>query len=324
MLTKPDFLKKQILFIDSDKNKKIKFKNQNLILVDENKKIILQHSCYRIFMVFVYGECSITSVMIKNALKHSIPIVLLNYNLKTYFSIIPKDNGNFLLRKKQYAYEKNLEIAKHIIKNKITNQRNLISQLRYKSKLESNSIKKIDKFLEGIDNVIDSEQLLGIEGSASKEFFSVYFRNLDFKGRKPRCRSDIFNLLLDIGYHYLFNFIEANLVLYGFDTYCGFYHKFYFQRKSLVCDIVEPFRCIIDKRIRKSYSLKQINENDFYISNGQYSIKRDLNKKYSKIFLKEILKNKEEIFLYIQSYYRSFMKSKEPNEFPFFSISDSK
>lgn len=320
MMSRPDFMKKQVLFLESDSKKKIKFKNSNLVMVDENNKILLQHSCYRIFLVFIYGEFSITSVLIKNAKKHAITIVFLNYSLKPYFSIVPENKGNFLLRKKQYTFESNLTLAKHVIENKIQNQRYLMASLRYKTKPEKESIQKMDTFLKEIDNVLDSNALLGIEGNASKEFFMTYFKNLGFSGRKPRCKSDILNLLFDIGYYYLFNFIEANLAVYGFDTYCGFYHKFFFQRKSLVCDIIEPFRCIIDRRIRKSYNLKQINEGDFSFKNGQYYIKRDYSKKYSRIFLKEILKYKEDIFLYIQKYYRSFIKGKEIRGYPLFEI----
>ncbi|MEM4397316.1 MAG: type V CRISPR-associated endonuclease Cas1 [Candidatus Woesearchaeota archaeon] len=324
MLTRPDFMKKQVLFIESDNSKKLKFKNSNLVLVDENDKIILQDTCHKIFVVFVYGETSITSVLIKNAKKFGITIVFLNYNLKTYFSINPENIGNFLLRKKQYNNEKELDLAKFIVKNKILNQKRLISELRYKGNEEKEAIKKLESLFEKIDSVSDNNELMSFEGNASKVFFSVYFKNLPFSGRKPRIKTDIFNLLLDIGYNFLFNFIEANLVCYGFDVYCGFYHKFFFQRKSLVCDLIEPFRCIIDKRIRLSYNLKQIDEKDFGFKNGQYFLKYDFIKKYSRIFLKEILEYKEDIFLFIQCFYRNFMKNNSIDKFEFFLIGEKK
>ncbi|MBN1896513.1 MAG: type V CRISPR-associated endonuclease Cas1 [Candidatus Aenigmarchaeota archaeon] len=324
MLGRPDFMAKQMLFIESDNSKKLRLKNSNIILTDENNEIILQHPCTKIFMVFILGEFSITSVLIKNAKKYAVPIVFLNYNLKPYFSILPDNKGNFLLRKKQYANSNDLEIAKHIVSNKVKNQINLMNSLRYKTTKEKNNISKIKELYRQISHVQSSQELLGVEGTASKLFFETYFKNLDFNGRKPRCKDDIFNLLLDIGYYYLFNFIEANLELYGFDTYCGFYHKLFFQRKSLVCDLVEPFRCIIDRRIRKSFNLKQINKDDFYFKNGQFYVKREFNKKYSKLFLKEILLYKEKIFLYIQSYYRSFIKGKEIDSFPVFNIEADK
>jgi CRISPR-associated protein Cas1 len=320
MLSRPDFMAKQMLFIESDNSKKLRLKNSNLILTDENNKIVLQHPCSKIFMVFILGEFSITSVLIKNAKKYAVPIVFLNYNLKPYFSILPDNKGNFLLRKKQYANNNDLEIAKHVIGNKVKNQISLMNSLRYKTVKEKDNISKMKGLFKQIIHAQNSQELLGIEGTASKLFFETYFKNLNFNGRKPRCKDDIFNLLLDIGYYYLFNFIEANLELYGFDTYCGFYHKLFFQRKSLVCDLVEPFRCIIDRRIRKSFNLKQINKDDFYFKNGQFYVKRNFNKKYSQLFLKEILQQKEKIFLYTQAYYRSFIKGKGIDNFPVFNI----
>jgi len=320
MMSRPDFIAKQIIFIESNNSNKLRFKNSNLVLVDGTDKILLQHSLHRIFVVFVYGDISITSVLIKNAKRYSISVVFLNYNLKPYFSIVPDNKGNFLLRKKQYTCNNELELAKHLITNKIQNQIKLLESLRYKTINEKNVLLNVKVLANKVNLVKNSNELLGIEGTVSKIYFEIYFKNLNFTGRRPRCKSDIFNLLLDIGYHYLFNFIDANLELYGFDTYYGVYHKLFFQRKSLVCDIIEPFRGIIDRRIRKSYNLKQIDENDFFLRNGQYFIKSEFGKKYSEIFLKEILKYKEPIFLYIQSYYRAFIKDKLIINYPIYNI----
>jgi len=324
MMSRPDFVSKQIIFIESDSSKKIKFRNSNFTVVDENNKVIIQHSFYKIFIVYVLGEFSITSVLIKNAKKYAVPIVFLNYNLKPYFSIIPDNKGNFILRKKQYANKQDLELAKNIVKNKVSNQIDLIKSLRYKTKKEQNIIMKAEKLYLDILSSNSSQELLGIEGNVSKIFFNTYFKNLDFNGRRPRAKDDVFNLLFDIGYFYLFNFIEANLELYGFDIYYGFYHKLFFQRKSLVCDLIEPFRCIIDKKIKKGFNLKQINFDDFYLKNGQYYIKRGFNKKYSRFFLEEILKHKEGIFLYIQKYYRCFIKNKAIDSYPKFKLESKK
>ena len=324
MMSKPDFMTKQILLIESDNSKKLKFRNSNLILIDEENKTLLQHSCHKIFVVFVVGEFSITSVLIKNAKKFAFPIVFLGFNLKPYFSVVPDNKGNFLLRKKQYMSKSDFEISKHIVKNKVMNQLFLMISLRYKTPQEKKAIAKIKFFIGSVEKVKNNNELLGIEGNASKLFFKVYFKNLDFNARRPRVRDDIFNLLFDIGYSYLFNFIEANLELYGFDIYYGFYHKLFYQRKSLVCDIIEPFRCIIDKKIKNGFNLKQIDEGNFDIKNSQYFVKREFNKKYSQFFLKEILKNKERIFLYVQQYYRSVMKGRDVKDFPVFSLEDAK
>jgi len=324
MLSRPDFVEKQVIFIESNNTNKIKLKNSNLVVLGEENKTILQHPLSKIFLVFICGEFSITSVLLRNARRYGIKIVFLNHSLRPYFSVSQQNIGNFLLRKKQYHNDKELDMAKFVVKNKLLNQRALMNSLRYKTQKEKGSIRRMNYLLEDISTARDSSELLGIEGAAAKLYFSTYFKNMGFKKRTPRTKTDIINLLLDVGYYYLFNFIDANLEIYGFDTYCGFYHKFFFQRKSLVCDLVEPFRCIIDRRVRKSFNLKQINKNDFGFGNGQYFIKRSFNKKYSRLFLKEILKFKEEIFLFIQSFYRNFMKGHSVSEFPMFLVGGKK
>jgi CRISPR-associated protein Cas1 len=126
-------------------------------------------------------------------------------------------------------------------------------------------------------------------------------------------------VLFDIGYTYLFNFIDAHLRLYGFDTYKGFYHTEFYQRKSLVCDLVEPFRCIIDNTLRKAHNLKQFDLDDFEVKNNKYKLKRGCGKKYSKIFLMAIMGQKENIFTFVQTYYRAVMKN-STEKLPTFKI----
>ncbi len=324
MMNRPDFMEKQVLCLESTDARRLSFRNSNLVLTNEDGKIILQHPCHKIFVVFIRGEFTITSKLLKSAKKFSFPLVFLNYSLRPYFVFNTGIEGNFLLRKMQYSCASELGIAKHIIANKVSNQLRLMQSVRYKTKSEKESISAMQELLNSVQFAGNNQELLGIEGAASKLFFQTYFKNIDFKGRKPRIKSDIYNVLLDIGYTYLFQFIEANLSLYGFDIYCGFYHKLFFQRKSLVCDIIEPFRCIIDRRLRIGYNLKQIQDGDFIYSKNKFELKRDSARKYTELFLREILEHKEDIFLYVQSYYRAFIKKKEIRQYPVFHIGDSK
>jgi CRISPR-associated protein Cas1 len=167
--------------------------------------------------------------------------------------------------------------------------------------------------------MMNDESLRGIEGSASKLFFAHYFKELKRYKREPRTRADIINLLMDMGYSFLYNFIEANLNLYGFDVYRGVYHKLFYERKSLACDLVEPFRCIIDKTILKAYHLGQINEKDFSFKNGEYELSWDKREPYMRLFLKSILERKMDFFNYVKQYYY-FMMGKENAEFPNFTF----
>ena len=318
----PDFKYKQIIIHKTiGEKERLRFRADNLVIEDEEGNVLVQQSCHKIFAVFIVGDTTLTSVIIKKSVAFSFPIILMNHNFKVVSRINCAAEGNTLLRRIQYdpSFD-NLFVAKELIRQKINNQRNLLSSLRYLSQVDKDVIAKLKEV--DVSSANDIHELMGIEGSASKLFFSAYFRPLGWQRREPRCKRDIYNLLLDIGYTYLFNFIEAMLCLYGFDLYQGVLHTNFYQRKSLVCDIVEPFRCIIDKRLRKAYNLGQIDESDFFFSKGQWSLEYKNQEKYTKLFVRDLMDEKERIFIYCQTYYRWLMKKKSATEFPVFNISE--
>lgn len=88
------------------------------------------------------------------------------------------------------------------------------------------------------------------------------------------------------------------------------------------CITKKPFRCIIDKKIKNAYNLNQIQIDDFGKDKGQYYLKIDKSKKYTAWLVQEIMKYKEDIFIYTQNYYRAFMREKEISDYPVFFIKD--
>lgn len=308
MIYLPDFKEKSILFINSgDLNEnKIKFGNDNIVFLKDGK-VNNRVSCHKIFAIFIIGEISITSVLIKKCLSYGISLFLLDRDFKVYGSFGAKAEGNYLLRIKQYGFAGELAFAKHIVKNKIFNQLRLLRKRKILPKEEYHNLKK--SVFAKIDAAKNNQELLGLEGSRQKEFYSLYFNDLGWYKRMPRAKVDELNLLLDMGYTFLFNYCDSLLRLYGFDTYKGFYHKLFFQRKSLSCDIMEPFRCIIDHQLLKSFQLKQIDKKDFKIIKGRYTLDFQKSQKYAEIFLGEIGDYKEEIFNFIYGFYRAILKN---------------
>ena len=87
-----------------------------------------------------------------------------------------------------------------------------------------------------------------------------------------------------------------------------------------MCDLVEPFRPIVDQAIRNAYKLGQINNDDFSFVQNQYRIIGKPAQPYIALLLKAILAHKNELFLYIQQYYRAFMQDKDIVEYPYFNL----
>lgn len=221
----------------------------------------------------------------------------------------------------QYKYNENL-LANKIVFNKVLCERKALNKIRNKTQDVTEGICILDEYLDKLnERELDVNTLLAIEGNAAKVYFSRIFNRINWKGRKPRIKYDYINSLLDIGYTVLFNFIDAILQVYGFDTYKGVLHKNFYMRKSLVCDIMEPFRVIVDWKVRTGIQLEQFKKTDFIKIGEQWHIEYKKSSLYTGIILEEILKYKKEIFLYIRSYYRCFIKDKDIKEYPVFEYS---
>ena len=319
MITAPDFNKKQIIFVFCSNGEKIQIKNDNLVVTDKEGNTKIQVTCYRLFLVNIIGNCSLTTVLINKAKKFGFYIALYTYGFHLYQILGAAKEGNTLLKVKQYTYNE-LTIAQKIVKNKIVSQLIALKSIRNKDNNLINTIKQLKVIYSSINDNSNLQELLTKEGNAAKIYFKCMFNNVDWHGRKPRIKLDMVNSTLDIGYTMLFNYLDAILSCFGFDTYVGVYHKQFYMRKSLVCDIIEPFRPIIDKTIRNAINLKQIKESDFNIVNEQYKLRIDLNAKYIEFLVKPIIENRDEIFRYVQKYYRCFMKEDVEKDFPFFTI----
>ena len=318
MLSLPDFKEKQILFIKAEWGERasVRFLNDNIVFMKDGKTTN-KASCHKVFAVFVLGDIAITTGLLKKGLQYGVSFFFLKNNFELYAPVLASAEGNYLLRMKQYSLTDNEEflMAQKLVKNKIINQLALLEV--------SGKLKNSKEFEKNIFNQIEmattNQQLLGIEGNMAKQFFSMYFSDIKWRRRSPRTKQDIPNFLMDAGYTFLFNFTEALLKLHGFDSYKGFYHKLFFQRKSLACDIMEPMRCLVDKQILKSYNLKQIKEDDFKIEGGKYVLPFENNAKYANLFMQAIMDKKEDIFSYIHDFYKFIMCS-EKNKFPEFKL----
>ncbi len=317
-----DFEFKQIAFVFTDKGEKISFKNDNLIIRDAEGKITLQLICYKLFILFVCGDYCLTTGLLDRSKKFGFSIVFMTPNLRIMAMLPSKADGNVMLRKKQYAYDKT-DIAAHVISNKIHNQCALLKKKRKKTEEEKEVIRKLDLLEKDVLKPdLSVQEIMGLEGISAKLYFKSLFANYDWKSRQPRTKCDITNTLMDIGYTILFNIINALLEMYGFDVYVGILHTQFFHRKSLVCDLEEPFRPIVDATILKALNLGQVSEKDFWKNQNQYILPWKNSKKYVVLILEALMKYKGEIFIYLQSYYRAFMRNRPAEDFPVFDMNN--
>lgn len=321
MLSLPDFREKQVLFVNTDwgKPSRLRFFNDNIVFEQEGK-VINRASVHKVFAVFICGDLSFTTGFIKKSRDFGISVFLLKHNFELYGGLYTTAEGHYLLRMKQYeqSEDKQLEMAKLLIKNKITNQTAVVTD---RAEVEKKKVwqEKLDDAKKVIDKTFDHKVLLGIEGNYSRDYFREYFSDIEWRRRAPRTKEDINNFLLDMGYTLLFNLVDSLLRLHGFDTFKGFYHRLFFQRRSLSCDVMEPLRPLIDKKILKMTNLKQVNPDDFQINNGAFLLPWEHYPKYAGNFLNALMDDREAIYKYVHGFYQ-FVMDDQKYSFPQFKL----
>jgi len=127
----PDFKEKQILFVycRKESDNKIKINNENIALLNDGD-IVNQLSAHKVFAVFVVGETSLTTTLIRKCREMAVSLFLLKNNFEAYGKVIAEAEGNYLLRQKQYSLSENkeLDFSRAIVENKLKNQLFLLKQ----------------------------------------------------------------------------------------------------------------------------------------------------------------------------------------------------
>ena len=132
MVSLPDFIEKTIVICFTTEGQTVSFKNDNLLISDKDGKTVLQFSCYRIFSLWIVGNTTLTSGILQRSKKFGFSIYLFSYGFRVVGVWNSAADGNFLLREKQYNYD-GLNIAGHIVHNKIKNQIILLKNIRNKN-----------------------------------------------------------------------------------------------------------------------------------------------------------------------------------------------
>ena len=84
------------------------------------------------------------------------------------------------------------------------------------------------------------------EGHAAKVYFNALF-GMDF----TRSEENITNAALNYGYSIILSAFNREIVAHGYLTQLGIFHDNMFNHFNLSCDLMEPFRVLIDRKVKK-------------------------------------------------------------------------
>ena len=211
MFTNKDIEFRGVYVINCLTDRDLRVSGGELLLEDlQEKRVLTKLPFQKILALFVVGHIRITTPLIEKCKKHNVALVVMKPTLRPVFYWADSAEANFLIRQRQYAFSKaDISVARIIVANKIANHKSLLQKTRKKDDLTVMAMEKCDVCQDAALNATEYTELMGIEGRMAKLFFTAYFQDMGWVGRKPRIKSDYINATLDIGYTHLFNFIEC-------------------------------------------------------------------------------------------------------------------
>jgi CRISPR-associated protein Cas1 len=186
-------------------------------------------------------------------------------------------HNNGMLRVRQY--EKSLsdfsaEFSVDIVRRKVAGQRDLLMDagdhrpdLRFRMRTAADTLERV---LEDIQVPgLEMNSLRGLEGGASAAYFSAYRElfpaSLEFEERNRRPPRDPVNAILSLCYTMLHFEMVREIEVAGLDPVIGFYHRFDYGRESLACDLVEPYRPVVDRFVWELFRERRFTMRDFAV-----------------------------------------------------------
>jgi CRISPR-associated protein Cas1 len=211
-----------------------------------------------IAQVNLFGSVQMSAQALRELAAREVPILHLSYGGWLGAVTTPPPHKNIELRRRQFQTaaddEKCLALARQIVAGKIRNQRTLLR--RNARELPAGTLHRLAESRRRAERATALDQLLGIEGTAAREYFGSFARMFkpdddetappfEFESRNRRPPRDPVNALLSFLYSMLVKDMVVTLVGVGFDPYLGFYHQPRYGRPALALDLMEEFRPLV-------------------------------------------------------------------------------
>ena len=272
------------------KQSKISYKNRFLVVKQDIDESYIHLS--EIDTIIVDSiSVSISAYLLKELADNKINIIFCDEKhnpfgeLQTFYS--RHNSSKKILSQTKWTIKEKDKLWSLIVKNKIKNQANLLK------KIKSNQSSLVKSYIEEV-GVGDKTNR---EGHAAKVYFNALFGKSFTRGDGSNI-----DIALNYGYAVLLSTVSKEIVNNGYLTQLGIHHKNEFNPYNLSCDLMEPFRIIIDsfvyynndRNLDTDYKLDIVNIfNKIYIYNKKNHTLKDIITFYVKNTLEVLEKDKE-------------------------------
>ncbi len=247
------------------------------MVVEHQGETLFRLNLRRIRQVVFTGRVGMTTPFLHRALRDGIDVVLLDEHGGPGGRLTSLASSDPTARRAQYRIADDdqaaLALARAFIDGKIANMR--VSLLRAGRRAPDPSVASAAETLAITRLVLadasSREQLLGHEGTASREYFRAWRRLIGegwgFAARERRPPPDPVNAMLSFGYTLLVQEAIAVLGIAGLDPAVGLLHRARWGRPCLALDLMEEFRPVtVDAVVLRCLSTGIVRFEDFETS----------------------------------------------------------
>lgn len=243
---------------------------KDIVLKIENNsvKIDSQTIPFKLMDILVLNHrATLKSSDILKLTKNNISLLFVSHNNVHTSMIVSGNAKSSELKLAQYnSLQDSLKFAKYFISKKIIAHTEHLKLLQ----IDQNSSMQIMQ----INNAKNRSEIMGIEGSFAREYFSHFFKNMPScmhkskRTKKPPL--DPVNALLSFWYSMYYHIITIKLLSHGFEPGLGYLHTPFRTHNALSSDILELFRAEINHLVIKMFNNKILTNEDFIKKGGVY------------------------------------------------------
>jgi CRISPR-associated protein Cas1 len=260
----------------------------------KQKERVFDISPLKVESIVISNQAMISTQAIAQALEHNIDIIFLDsYGDPLGRIWFSKMGSTALIRRKQLEAAEEpsgVKLVGDMIQQKMDNQIRFLKRLMHarpgKESMFSPAITTIEKTLTDL-NAKNGEledtrnRIMGLEGTAGRSYFQCLSKILpekyQFERRTRRPAKDPFNAVLNYCYGILYSLVEKACILSGLDPYVGFLHTDNYNKKSMVFDLIEPFRIFAEQTAVYLFTGKKMK--DEYFDAGEQAVSLNTNGK---------------------------------------------
>lgn len=252
---------------------------ENVVIFEEGKEIG-RYPIHILDGIISFSYIGASPSLIRMCAKNNIELSFLTPNGRFCGRFVGAENGNVLVRRRQYAMagnDESLDFVRNIIYAKGRNSKKILKRalLDHGDRIDAERIKEkiqnIDKQLLEIRTAQTRESIRGMEGNIAKEYFDCFDELIlkqkeafCFRQRTRRPPEDKVNAMLSFLYSILAHDVASALSSVGIDSYVGFFHTDRPGRMSMALDMMEELRAyMVDRMVVSMINLRIISSKDF-------------------------------------------------------------